>query len=452
MEKKYFMGLLLVSGISMHAQFGALDHSLNPGTGADNLIQVVALQQDEKIIIGGDFLSYDGNTKKRLARLNTDGSIDPTFNIGSGANKLILDAVIQPDSKVIVTGEFTIFNNTSKKRIARLNQDGSIDNTFNIGYGANNIITNCLLQPDGKILIGGIFTSFNWIARNGIARLNADGSLDTTFDYDGDPMEVIDIEMQPNGQYIVNATNKLIRLNADGSTDTSFYSGSGTDYPIQTILIQNDGKILIGGYFTSYDGFAINRIVRLESNGIIDTTFNYGIAADYGVLAISEQPDGKIIISGLFSKYNDIPREKIARLYPDGTLDESFDPALGPDNIVLNHSIQPDGRILIAGDFNGYNGVARNKIARISGYNMLSTPENVVGQLNLWPNPVTNLLHIVFPETGYTTSVTIHDLHGKTLLESSTSESIDVSKLSSGVYIVSVTTNNGKYISRFIKQ
>src|SRR6476620_1981184 len=113
MKKNYFSGVLLIFTITINAQFGALDASLNPEVGADNVIQALAVQPDQKIIIGGDFLNYREQSKKRLTRINYDGSIDPSFNIGSGANKLVTSIVLQPDSKIIVVGQFSIFNNTS---------------------------------------------------------------------------------------------------------------------------------------------------------------------------------------------------------------------------------------------------------------------------------------------------------------------------------------------------
>src|SRR5690606_13622326 len=119
------------------AQFGAIDLSLDPGQGADNTVQTIALQADSKIIAGGDFVTFNGVAKKRLVRLNPDGSIDPTFNIGTGFNKIVTSVTVQPDQKIIVSGHFTGYNTTSQKRIVRLNPDGSVDQTFNTGYGAN---------------------------------------------------------------------------------------------------------------------------------------------------------------------------------------------------------------------------------------------------------------------------------------------------------------------------
>jgi len=454
MKNKYFwVGLLFVFNMSMNAQYGVLDHTLDPGVGADDVIQAMAVQPDHKIIIGGDFLNYGGLSKKRLTRLNGDGTLDTSFNVGSGANKLITSVTLQPDGKIIVTGEFTIFNNTSKKRIVRLNADGSIDQTFNPGLGANETVETCLLQPDGKIVISGSFTAYNWAPRNGIARLNSNGSLDTTFSAGDEPLVAADIKLLPNGNYLVNGVDRIVRLLPDGNIDMLFHS-SVTDYPIQATCVQADGKIIVGGYFTMYGNTPVQRFIRLEENGVIDETFNNGVGVDYGVLTITEQPDQQILISGIFSKYNGVPIEKIARLHPDGTLDESFNPALGPNNIVLHHMMQPDGRILIAGDFTEYNGFERNKIARINAFSQLSVNHNTINTtISVYPNPADNQLSISFPENQTALSVKIFDLTGKVVTSVKDGMStIDVSNLSKGVYMLSAVTETGTYNTRFVKQ
>ncbi len=449
MKQKYFLGLLLFNLSCAFAQYGIIDLSLNPGSGADNTIQTLALQADSKIIAGGDFLSFDGTAKKRLVRLNEDGSIDPTFSIGTGFNKLVTSVIVQPDQKIIVTGEFTAYNNTSKKRIVRLNPDGSADNTFNTGYGANGEIYSAYLQDDGKIVIGGVFTAVNWIAKSGIARLNADGSVDSSFHFDGQIQGVTDIKRLPDGKFIVNAVNKIYKLNSDGTIDSSFYTGAGTDHPIQSVLIQSNGKIILGGYFTEYDGITFQRILRLEADGNIDTSFFTSSGANYGVLGISEQPDGNLLITGLFSTFNGYPREKVARLTPDGIIDLTLDPQLGPNNVVLFHALQPDGRVVIAGDFSDYNGVSRNRIARIQAFNALSTVSASRDRAAFYPNPAEHNLTFHFPD-AHVSSLTLADLTGKVVMES-LGHTADVSALPKGLYLATAQTDQGPVTAKVIK-
>ena len=245
-----------------------------------------------------------------------------------------------------------------------------------------------------------------------------------------------------------------MRLNHDGTKDITFNSGTGTDYPIQSTCVQADGRILVGGYFTIYDGFPISRFLRLTADGVIDTEFNSGTGADYGVVSISEQPDSQILISGLFSTYNGALREKVARLHPDGTLDNSFNPYLGPNNIVLHHVQQPDGRILIAGDFTEYNGVQRNKIARIDAFSFLSTGNNAAAaKFVVYPNPAKDIISVELPGNQPLISAKIFDLAGKLVGASDFSgNQINIGMLSPGMYLLSATTETGSVNTRIIKK
>src|SRR5207244_1242778 len=146
----------------------------------ETIINSMALQPDGKIVIGGDFTSVDGVPLNYIARLNSDGSVDNTFDPGAGADFLVNSVAVQPDGLIVVGGAFTQLGTLGGSQgIARLNPDGSVDTTFNAGSGANNTVNSVVLQPDGGILFAGIFTSVNQTRRIGLARLLSDGSLDT---------------------------------------------------------------------------------------------------------------------------------------------------------------------------------------------------------------------------------------------------------------------------------
>jgi len=157
---------------------GSLDTTFNIGTGFGSQVESLKLQADGKVIAAGGFTTYNSTARNRIARLNADGSLDTTFNIGTGANLTINTIAIQPDGKVLIGGFFTTYNSTARNRIARLNADGSLDTTFNIGTGANGSVFDVSIQTDGKVLIAGSFTTYNGVSANRIARLNANGSLD----------------------------------------------------------------------------------------------------------------------------------------------------------------------------------------------------------------------------------------------------------------------------------
>ena len=306
------------------AQPGTLDATFNPGTGANNLIWSVVYQPDGRVLIGGEFTSYNGTAMNRIARLNADGSLDGSFNPGTGTNGTIFSIASQPDGKVLIGGVFATYNGTPRNNIARLNADGSLDGSFDPGTGANNLIWSVVYQPDGRVLIGGDFTSYNGTARNYIARLNADGSL-----------------------------------------DVGFNPGTGANDGIRSVAYQ-PGKVLISGFFTAYNGTARNRIARLNFDGSLDGSFDPGTGANNLIWSVVYQPDGKVLIGGGFTTYNGTARNNIARLNADGSLDVSFNPGTGANDPIRSVAYQP-GKVLISGFFTAYNGTARNRIARVNG-------------------------------------------------------------------------------------
>nr|MBA3899271.1 delta-60 repeat domain-containing protein [Bacteroidota bacterium] len=367
----------------------ALDLSFNHGTGPNGAISTTAIQSDGKIIIGGDFTSYDGTERNSMARLNDDGSIDTSFDPGTGANNIIRTISIQGDGKIIIGGNFTSYNGTNSRCIARLNVDGSLDTSFDPGTGASiqwqtaSIFTTSL-QDDGKIIIGGNFKWYNGTTRNRIARLNTDGSLDPSFEIGFGLTHLNDrvytTAIQSDGKIIIGGNFSLspyrhvARLNTDGSFDTSFVTGFGANDQIQTISIQNDGKIIIGGWFTAFDQTVRNRTARLNTNGSLDLSFESGtpIVQNHDkVHATGIQSDGKIIIAGTIAAYESgIGINGFARLNTDGSLDTSFDPEAGVSGSISTISIQSDGKIIVAGGFSSYHGTSINHIARIDTFSL----------------------------------------------------------------------------------
>ena len=205
---------------------------------------------------------------------------------------------VQADGKVLVEGDFdTSFSNINgitRNGTARLNTDGSVDTSFDPGTGANNTIYKLAVQADSKVLVGGLFDSINGIPRR-IARLNTDGSVDTSFDPERDGMAIALYAVQADGKVLVEGDfsningitrNGTARLNTDGSLDTSFDSGSGTGpySSIYTLTVQADGKVLVGGDFTRINGIPRNRIARLNTNGSVDGDSIAPVNADDDIL------------------------------------------------------------------------------------------------------------------------------------------------------------------------
>ena len=301
--------------------------------------------------------------------------------------------VVQPDGKVLVGGGQDFVNGTYSGKIQRLNADGTTDTGFNPGgIGANGFLAAIVLQPDGKILIGGGFTTYNNAPVLTVARLNADGTLDASFSPTGISIvrQVGSMALQADGKILVGGSMSLqggapyggvTRLNANGSLDTSFNLGTGVDSPggfVRSVFVQADGKLLVGGSFTSFNGQPVGNLVRLNTNGTVDAGFAIGTgaagaagAAGGTVRAFAQQPDGKILVGGFFSALNGQPAANLARLLPGGALDNTFALGTGPNSTVFSLLLQSNGSVVAGGVFTQFNGQARNRLARVSSTGVL---------------------------------------------------------------------------------
>jgi uncharacterized delta-60 repeat protein len=358
---------------------GSLDLTFELDAGGRPLASVT--QADGKIVIAGSFTNVGGATRNYVARLNADGSLDPTYN--PDFNGRVLTLALQPDGKVIVGGAFTAIGGETRNRLARLNPSGTIDSEFNPGFDGQ--VGTVLLQSDGKMLVGGSFTNVTpartstSTARSNLARLNADGSLDTAFD--PSPNSAITaLALQSDGKILVGgqfsaftpgfaantaaaSTSRsfIARLNADGTVDTAYEPA--TNGSVSAIAVQSDGKAILGGAFTSVfatgatEAVARNRIMRLNTDGSLDAAYNPN--ANRAVLAVALQADGKAVIGGPFTTLQPgsetvfTLRKYAARLNADGTVDATFDLDLNEENgnRVDSLRVASDGRIYIGGNF-----------------------------------------------------------------------------------------------------
>ena len=336
---------------------GTKDNSFNPGTGANNTIYAVTVQDDGKIIVGGAFSAFNGIVKQGIVRINSDGSLDNSFKSNPGlgsSSSYVRSMVIQSDGAIIIYGSFSQYNGVDKRNIAKLNSDGTLD--YSLSTGADDGINSILIQSDKKIIIGGWFKTYNGVIKDGIARLNTDGSLDNSFNFENSEF-VYTTAMQSDKKIIIGGSlnpsdditkKNIARLNSDGTLDLSFNS-EVTISAYNSIAIQNDGKILIGAYLTSDNGIAQNGVIRLNQDGTIDKTFNIGTGADNANFSLAIQSDGKILVGGSFTSYNGISRNKIIRLNSDGTLDLSFNFEGDTVQYINDIAIQSDGKIIIGG-------------------------------------------------------------------------------------------------------
>ena len=356
---------------------------LNPAIGANGSVNAVVALSGGKVLIGGEFTAYSGTAVGRVARLNNDGSLDATFTTTTGADGPVNTVVALANGQVLIGGSFTKYDNTPVIGLARLNGDGSLDLTFNsspaTGLSTHATVNAAAELADGKLLIGGDFTTYNGTATNGVARLNNNGSLDTTFiTTTGTDMGVRSVAALANGDVLIGgyfttyngtAANGVARLNDDGSLDTAFNTTTGIsefDAVYSVAALTND-KVLIGGNFTTYNGTAAPYVARLNSDGSLDTTFNPSPAAgpNAHVNSAVALPNGQILIGGNFTFYNGTNAGNAARLNSDGSLDTAFNTTIGANFVVFSVATSPEGMALIGGSFSEYNGTYRNRVVRV---------------------------------------------------------------------------------------
>lgn len=297
------------------------------------------------------------------------GDVDAGFN--PNANTTVYSTAVQPDGKILIGGAFTTVGGVIRNHIARLNADGTLDTGFNPNVGGN--VNSMAVQGDGKIVIGGDFTTVGGSARNLIARLNSDGTLDTGFNpsVDGITPSIYSTLIQPDGKIVVGGNfttvggvtrNNIARINSDGTLDSSF--NPNVDGTVNSTAMQGDGKIIIGGNFFNVSATPRIYVARLNSNGTLDSGFNANVSSYSGVYCTTLQSDGKVIFGGYFQTVGGVTRNYIARVNADGTLDTGFNP--NANSQVYSMALQTDGKIVIGGTFSVVGAVTRNYIARLN--------------------------------------------------------------------------------------
>jgi uncharacterized delta-60 repeat protein len=295
-----------------------------------------------------------------LARLHRDGAIDPTFQANASGEVLAL--ALQPDGRILVGGVFRELNGLPRERIARLNADGTPDETFNANTQADGPVNVLRIQPDGGIYLAGNFQSINSVPRNGIARLNSDGTLDEAFAVtDASRWSVTSLALQPDGKVIVAGRSigdgtyytLLQRCLPDGSLDPEFFSTPLQELDRKAVALQPDGQILVNGRFDSHDGFGhfYSGIERLHPDGSLDPGFFADLQVS-SLRTIALTARGEILIGGSFRTRPNPLAQPIARLHPDGKVDSTFVPRL-PLNLENAQIVaivqQSDGKILLGG-------------------------------------------------------------------------------------------------------
>lgn len=383
---------------------GSVDAGFDPN--ANNRVLTIAVQRDGLILVGGDFItvqpvgSDSAVARNHVVRLNADGALDTSFNANASGSVLALG--VQPDGRLLVAGSFnTVWSNggavANNRFLARFNPDGTLDQGFNAGF--NNTVAAFAFQPDGQLVAGGYFTGLvtdgasNSVLRNRVARLNpADGALDATLNIDAAGRILVSV-VQSDGKILIGGSftsmggtthTRMARLNSDGSVDATF--NPDFNDRVFAIVPQSSGKILVGGAFTTVGGVTRNHIARLNADGTLDTApFDPNASGEVGVIVV--QSDGKILIGGNFTTLvpngatTAVTRFYIARLNTDGTVDTTFDP--NANSTIVAISLQSDGKMLIGGAFTALqpNGAttqtSRSRLARLNADGTVDTTYDV---------------------------------------------------------------------------
>ncbi|MCP5535149.1 MAG: hypothetical protein H7A51_02820 [Akkermansiaceae bacterium] len=348
-------------------------------------VRAIAPLDDGRVVVGGDIYSVSGFPDiNNIFRLHADGSVDTTFVTGIGFDDTVETIVVQTDGKYLVGGSFTSYNGTSCKRLIRLNADGSVDNTFltNVGTAADDVVRSIAIENDGKILVGGSFDNFKGVTANGLVRLNDNGTPATALanPFSGSAT-IYDILAEPDGKIMVVGSFNLgwmgsgfrsgvARLTSSGARDTSFDAGAGAHAdgnrnslrPVYAVSRQADGKYIIGGWFTAYDESAANYCARINSNGSIDGTFT-APGFDNTVQDVIAQANGKTAVGGWFTS----PAGRLERLTASGVADSTFMQGTGPSGSVYELATDNDGSLWVGGNFYSYNGSSCRPVIRIAG-------------------------------------------------------------------------------------
>jgi uncharacterized delta-60 repeat protein len=318
-----------------------VDPGFAPELWHEPVVKAVVVQPDDRVLIAGEFSQVNGVLRRRIARLNPNGTLDPAFDPGENVALWPEAMVLQPDGKVVVGGYLHRLDSGRATSVARLNADGTLDGSFQFaepGLPASAL----LLQPDGRLVVAGSFVSQLYWPRCGLIRVGPDGRLDETFASPEYGRTYADATLDPAGRVLAvgyfGARTGVDRFNSDGSLDQTF---PVADYP-STIALQPDGRILLGG----------NKVSRLTPDGAPDSEWQI---ADPNAesFSLAVQRDGRVLVGGSFTAIGDSNRKGLLRLNPDGTLDPAFDARLDGTSWtrVQSVALAHDGGILAGGSF-----------------------------------------------------------------------------------------------------
>ena len=333
---------------------GSLDSSFNAGSGANGAIFSITVQLDNNVLVGGTFTTFNGEDRPYLVRLTPDGSVENSFAkisldnfSGSG---IYSNIIVQPDGKIVFAGQFVVVNGEDRLDVARLNSNGTLDASFvPSGYSVASLPRTIALQPDGKILIGARFivNGIFGTTRGPLMRLNADGSLHQLFVVQtgaSNQPTIQSIKLLADGD-IIGVGTRFFRFTAAGNI-VAGYQDKNFSPSARDVDVQSDGKILVAG-MTTINNVATNGLVRYNADGTGGTSISGQFQREIFPRELAVRADGKIWLNGItfFDHIDGVARQGLARLKANGEVD-SFDPQslnVGASDFALH----PNDKILL---------------------------------------------------------------------------------------------------------
>jgi uncharacterized delta-60 repeat protein len=333
-------------------------------------VNAVAVQPEDRIAIGGWFERVNGITSPQAARLFVDGSVDPSFETGAERLHEVRALAVQPDGALLVAGGNPAVI-PALGMVLRVGSSGDLDDRFAMtgptiaGPFEISSVRAIAVQQDGHLILGGRFTSFNRVGATNLVRVGPDGVLDRSFQGAPGGSAVNAIVLDSMGRVLVagDFPGGVTRLLSDGCADPEFDIGEGIEFAqfeqpwreswaIRCLAVQSDGRIMVGGAFDRAGGLLRRGLARFNSNGSLDDGFNAQLGLDWGnpvVNSILVQPDGKLIVGGVFGRVGEVPRSAVARLDSNGDLDATFDAQASSSAVVLALALDATGSIVMGG-------------------------------------------------------------------------------------------------------
>ena len=386
--------------LEINTTINLVSSSFNFGTGFNASVNSLATQGNNQTLYVGSFTNFNGTpVSGNIVRLNLDGSLDTTFNVGTGFNAAPVSITLdyQEPQHILCAGPFTTFNGTPRNGVARLNLDGSLDTSFNVGTGITAGTINLISMYNDnnaiqKILLAGTYDMVYNGTPGSLIRIKNNGTVDTTFTsgavagsnpnpqiYDlaltnptgsGDIVIVGDFD-QYDGSGVVGFG--VIRVNKDGTFDSGLVTGTGFNAVPLAVSIQQNQDIVIGGNFTSYNGTTSNYIIRINPDGTIDSVFGSGFDAQVtDVFCLSQASNSRILVSGNFTTFTNGTTTNcggLIRLNSNGTANGIWYNGTGFGGTgtgIFSLPTSGEDVINIGGSFTQYNGTSDNYLIQLN--------------------------------------------------------------------------------------